>query len=187
MYSYFNSNYSLFHFCLFVCLVSQWWLCVYPRSKSKSEYHRQCKITQQNIKWCETTQGYPERKGFCFTDCLCQINLVFKVGLLQKSCSHSTEILKHWWVKFPELMLNAHCAQSVGTQYWLFVLAIYVNTSEMWWQRNMLGLKNLHTRKRLARKQSELLNGWKSSAKTVDPQLHLKGMEVWKQSHKKNT
>lgn len=31
------------------------------------------------------------------------------------------------------------------------------------------------------------LEGCKSSAKTVDPQLHFKGMEVWKQSHEKNT
>lgn len=31
------------------------------------------------------------------------------------------------------------------------------------------------------------LKGCKFSAKTVDPQLHFKGMEVQKQSHKKNT
>lgn len=46
---------AFFHLCFFsetFCLLSQCWLCVYPCPKFKSEYHRHCKLTQQNIKWC---------------------------------------------------------------------------------------------------------------------------------------
>lgn len=72
---------------------------------------------------------------------------------------------------------------SVRSQHWLFVSDVRVKCC---------GKKTSHNWKPSYKTEVSLVTIWTlegctSSAKTVDPQFHFKGMEVWKQSHDTNT
>lgn len=91
--------------------------------------------------------------------------------------------LKHWYEKFPEPKSNPDSRLcSVRSQHWLFVLDTRVKCGE----------KTSHNWKPSLKTEVSVVTIWTlegcaSSAKTVDPQFHFKGMEVWKQSHETNT
>lgn len=89
------------------------------------------------------------------------------------------EILQKKNISDPDFRLFS----SVRSQHWLFVSDVRVKCC---------GKKTSHNWKPSYKTEVSLVTIWTlegctSSAKTVDPQFHFKGMEVWKQSHDTNT
>lgn len=83
-------------------------------------------------------------------------------------------LIKHWRIAFPEPAVNPDSRlPSVSFKCWLFVLDVRVKCCG-----KQTGLSRKPSGVSLATISTP--EGSKSSAKTVDPQFHFKGMEVWK-------
>lgn len=99
-----------------------------------------------------------------------------KANLSMPPCGSVWILIKHWRITFPEPAVRPDSRlPSVSFKCWLFVLDVRVKCC---------GKKTGSRRKPSG---VSLVTIWapegsRSSAKTVDPQFHFKGMEVWKQA-----
>lgn len=154
--------------------------------KSGSQHWRQPETTQQNTKKKKKMIWKPVKVAWedLFHRLIMQYYLVFRTQAEEKQnlsmppCGSVWILIKHWHIIFPEPAVHPDSRlPSVSFKCWFFFFVLDVKVKccgkKTGWSRKPSGVS--------------LVTIWapegsRSSAKTVDPQFHFKGMEVWKQA-----